>query len=223
MEAVQRSGLWVPVIEASRFEICGEFEGLPNLDVEKVASCAALSHSFATAIDVGAYIGVISSYLARRFTKVVSFEAVPETFRLLERNVGALPNVEVKNVAAGNTAEEVFFTHYPSHGQLSHVAGNDDHPAAVKIGPIPVQTIDSFGFADVSFIKIDVEGHELPVLEGARETILRCRPVIMIEQGGNEAKYFGRPRDEASTFLEGMGMRPHPEAPRMSKDRLFCF
>ncbi len=77
--------------------------------------------------------------------------------------------------------------------------------------------------ASVSFIKIDVEGFELPVLEGAVETIQRCRPLMLVEQNGNDEVHFGRPRNEATAFLESLGMRRHPDEPKMSKDRLFTF
>ncbi|MCM8807767.1 MAG: FkbM family methyltransferase [Candidatus Omnitrophica bacterium] len=46
---------------------------------------------------------------------------------------------------------------------------------------VPVFRLDDFNFRNVSFIKIDVEGHEDKVLEGAQETILREKPVILIE------------------------------------------
>jgi hypothetical protein len=46
---------------------------------------------------------------------------------------------------------------------------------------VPVKRLDDFGFADVSFIKIDVEGHESQVLAGATNTILRERPTILVE------------------------------------------
>lgn len=50
---------------------------------------------------------------------------------------------------------------------------------------IPLMTLDSLSLANVSLIKIDVENMEDQVLEGARETILKNRPVILIEiQGG---------------------------------------
>ncbi|NBR78651.1 MAG: FkbM family methyltransferase, partial [Alphaproteobacteria bacterium] len=51
-----------------------------------------------------------------------------------------------------------------------------------------LRTIDSFGFRNVSLLKIDVESLEDQVLDGARETILESKPVILAEiQGGLSA------------------------------------
>jgi hypothetical protein len=46
---------------------------------------------------------------------------------------------------------------------------------------VNVATLDSFGLSDIAFIKIDVEGHELSVLRGAVETIVRSRPNLLVE------------------------------------------
>ena len=46
---------------------------------------------------------------------------------------------------------------------------------------VEVRTLDSFAFRDVCVIKVDVEGSEMEVLEGARETILRDRPPLIVE------------------------------------------
>jgi hypothetical protein len=46
---------------------------------------------------------------------------------------------------------------------------------------VEVGTLDAFGFTDVRFIKADVEGSEREVLEGARATIARSRPIILLE------------------------------------------
>ena len=71
-------------------------------------------------------------------------------------------------------------------------------------------------------MKIDVEGLELPVVEGARQTIERRCPVILIEQYGNEEKRVGRVRDEASHFLESLGMQRIDTVP-FYKDRVYRF
>ena len=222
-EGVLVRGLFVPRIEAKRFEALADFEGLPNLDVGKVSKCVALCSTFQTALDIGAHIGAVSVYLARKFQRVIAFEAVPATYEFLRQNTDGLPNVEALNIAAGPDEGEVFFSHYQKHGQLSHVASSVEEAGAIRIGPVARRAIDSLELTDISFIKIDVEGYELQVLEGARETLTRCRPLVLVEQGGNEEKHFGRRRNEASEFLESLGMHQHPEAPRMSKDRLYTF
>jgi FkbM family methyltransferase len=223
MDEIQCHGLWVPKSDAGVFERYSEFEGLPDLDVSKVAKCVALSETFGTALDIGAHVGAVAIYLARKFERVIALEAVPATFEFLRRNTKDIPNLEALKVAAGPEAGETYLSHYPRHGQLSHVAPASDVPKTERVGPIPVITIDSLDVSPVSFIKLDVEGYELPVLEGARQTIEKFRPLILVEQNGNEETHFGRPRNEASAYLEALGMRRHPEEPRMSKDRLYTF
>jgi FkbM family methyltransferase len=223
MTSTQVHGLWVPESDAKVFGRYASFEGLPDLDVSKVAKCVALCTSFATAIDIGAHVGAVTVYLARKFDRVVALEAVPSTFEYLERNTASLDNVTALNIAAGPESGETYITHYLSHGQLDHVSVGTEVPKTSRVGPIPVSTIDGLELDSVSFVKIDVEGYERPVLEGAVKTLERCRPLVLVEQGGNEEKHFGRPRDEASAFLESLGMRQHPEAPHMKNDRLFTF
>lgn len=212
----------VPRSDAKILARYREFEGLPDLDVSKVAKCVALSPSFATAIDIGAHVGAVSVYLSRKFSKVLAFEAIPSTYAYLQENTAQIGNIEALNMAVGPEEGDVYFDHYSKHGQLSHVSGN---PVAhtERVGPIRVRTIDSFNVSDVSFIKIDVEGYELPVLEGASDTITRCQPLILLEQAGNDELHFNRPRNEASEFLEQLGMHQHSAAPKIGKDRLYTF
>jgi FkbM family methyltransferase len=222
-EGILCHGLLVPASDAEIFARYGEFDGLPDLDVSKVAKCAAMCQTFGTALDVGAHVGAVAAYLARKFAFVVAFEAIPTTFDFLHSNTAGLSNVSALNIAVGPKNGEVYLSHYAHHGQLSHVVGTTDSAKVERIGPIPERTIDSMEISDVSFVKIDVEGYELQVLEGALQTLKQCRPLVLVEQGGNEEKHFGRPRNEASRFLESLGMRLHPDAPRMKKDRLYVF
>src|SRR4029453_15937272 len=134
MESIQCYGLWVPKTEHARWEQCGEFEGLPNLDVKKAADCAAFCTSLDAALDMGAHFGAVSVYLSRKFRKVFAFEAVPSTFEFLRKNAEALPNVEALNLAVGSQEGEVYFAHYNTHGQLSHVASKEDQPKVSRVG-----------------------------------------------------------------------------------------
>lgn len=55
---------------------------------------------------------------------------------------------------------------------------------------VQVKRLDDFGIADVDFIKIDVEGHELEVLKGGAATIERYRPVLLMEVHSNIKDFF---------------------------------
>ena len=56
---------------------------------------------------------------------------------------------------------------------------------------VPARTIDSFNFEDVDAIKIDVEGSELYVIEGAKDTIDRCRPSVQVEIVPKQCQQYG--------------------------------
>jgi FkbM family methyltransferase len=56
---------------------------------------------------------------------------------------------------------------------------------------VPARTIDSYNFEDVDAIKIDVEGSELYVIEGAKDTIDRCRPSVQVEIVPKQCQQYG--------------------------------
>ena len=60
-------------------------------------------------------------------------------------------------------------------------------PASFKVDIIPVKTLDSYRLENVSLIKIDVENFEADVLKGGKETIMKSKPVILLE---NSYHYF---------------------------------
>ena len=68
---------------------------------------------------------------------------------------------------------------------------------SVRKTEFPVVTLDEFHLAP-DFIKIDVQGSELDVLRGGTETILRSRPVLVVEKNENNL-------DEVKSYLEGLG------------------
>lgn len=99
---------------------------------------------------------------------------MPQNLRLLRLNLeqNDIRNVEVHATALGSREESVTLT-----------SDNDASSASSRItgpGTIPVKTLDSFGL-DIDLIKTDTEGYEPYVLEGARDTIRRCQPVIFFE------------------------------------------
>jgi FkbM family methyltransferase len=138
----------------------------------------------ATAIDVGANIGFFSYVLSKHFKQVLAFEANDMlTGYLSAYNPG---NIAVYHQALSSAQGDATLyipvrDSMPLVGWASLKPGNcpgvDEHIQR----PIQIVALDSLEVKDVGFMKIDVEGHEVEVLEGAYDTIFRYRPTILIE------------------------------------------
>lgn len=158
----------------------------------------------AVAVDVGANQGYYSYALSRRFRRVLSFEPNSGLANELVRT--APPNVEVHNVALSSRPGELdlyvpLVDGVEQHGWASFDRDNLPGARDFRILHVPVRPLDDFMLDGLDFLKIDVEGHELNVLEGARDTLRRNRPVVLIEiREANRATAF-------EIFAE-LGFRP---------------
>jgi FkbM family methyltransferase len=132
------------------------------------------------AIDVGANHGIYSYALARLGHRVEAFEPQPSCAATLRS--WACGRVNLHEIALSDV-EGTLPLYIPMiRGvPLSGYATLDDPADGCEMLEVPVRRLDDFGFSDVSFIKVDVEGHEARVLRGASETIQRWGPVLMIE------------------------------------------
>jgi FkbM family methyltransferase len=136
-----------------------------------------------TAIDVGANRGYYSWALAGVAAAVEAFEPNPFLARFAQAKLGK--RVRLHEVALSDH-EEVATLYIPrrASGSSLHIIGNLGNVYAhnsVDEIPVRLATLDSYGFENVGFIKIDVEGSEMEVLAGARETIRISRPNMLIE------------------------------------------
>jgi FkbM family methyltransferase len=133
------------------------------------------------AIDAGANWGTYAAILSRLASQVHCLEPNPRLARLLVKSVAA--NCTVRQAAAGPTAGTAVL-HIPRQGArsldgLASLMGSS--AAKADMVEVPVVALDSYADRDIGFVKIDVEGFELEVLAGARQLILRQKPVILIE------------------------------------------
>jgi FkbM family methyltransferase len=128
------------------------------------------------AIDAGANVGDYSYWIARSASELVAFEPQP---RLANRLAACgIHGLTVHNVALSD-ADGVAELHVPrSHGGEASLRTLD---VPVDTVQVPLTTLDSFELADVGFFKIDVEGHEEPLLHGAEETLGRSSASVYIE------------------------------------------
>lgn len=129
-----------------------------------------------TAVDVGAWYGPWTARLLRRADRVVSVEPTPPLARQLR---DSFPTVEVVEAAVSDHAGTASL-HVPDGGAIVGTSSLEQpgQGDAVEVRRI---TLDSLGLTDVRFVKIDIEGHELPALRGAAQTIGRDRPALLIE------------------------------------------
>ena len=162
-------------------------------ELEALAAWLGDDHRGETMLDVGANIGNHAVYLAPHFRTVRAFEPHPQTFALLAVNAGLRPNIECLNLGLSSAA---------GRAELRGRARNLGGAAIVDAGAPPprsdetqvsieLRTLDACVGADetVGLIKIDVEDHEHAVLVGARQTILRCRPIVVFEQHFNHIRH----------------------------------
>lgn len=136
-----------------------------------------------TVIDVGANIGALTIPMAQHVGpggRVLAFEPQPETFDLLKRNIeqnGLEGVIYARRCAVGSELGTIAMP------KLDELKGYNYGGVALGTGgsSVVVRTIDSFNLKNVTFIKVDVEGMEQEVLAGARDTIMRCRPFLYVE------------------------------------------
>ena len=149
-----------------------------------------------TIIDIGAWWGPWTLEWSSRAKTIETFEPNPDILPDLKQNTNKLNNCTVHNTALGDTTGKVSMQ-YETHTGTCHVKDYN--------GSINLRTLDSYNFQDVDIIKIDGEGFEIPVLNGAKQTILSQRPWIQIE-GNHSGERYGRPKIDIVNLLKSWGM-----------------
>lgn len=131
-------------------------------------------HKGNTVIDIGAFISDHTEFYRQRVGrtgKVYAFEPNKAAFDCLVFNTQKYSNVACFNLGASDKSENIALVHDKNAGAAYPTSGTD----------IPCITIDSLNLNECHFIKIDCEGYELKVLNGAKQTIEKYKPVMLIE------------------------------------------
>lgn len=175
----QHLGIWLPDHEEHLIQWCdknGEMiDGKTTYQYRKWMMCLPWIKDWRMAVDAGAHVGFWSMHMAKRFQHVAAFEPILEHRECFALNVPD-SNVTVHTCALGGETGRVSLTIPDGSSGGTHISGDGD---------IEMRMLDSFGFNELDFLKIDVEGYELKVLQGAVETLKRCRPCVIVEQKGH--------------------------------------
>jgi Flp pilus assembly protein TadD len=122
---------------------------------------------------------------------------MPQMRACLDRNVIS-DRLQVIPIALGNEHGAVSFDYDAAHTGATHI--NRREP-----GLIPIGKLDDFKLTGVGYIKIDTEGFELNVLEGARETLLANKPIIIVEDKLHGVRHYGQKPYASIELLESLG------------------
>ena len=145
-----------------------------------------------TVLDIGANVGVYTlrmAELAGVMGRVIAFEPIQRTFRLLTTNAAKLSNVTLFNVAVSDKSRAVKMT--LNNYYRAQITEQGERVLSV--------TIDGLDLPKVSLVKLDVEGHEYPALVGMRKLLERDKPTLIVERND----------DRVSEFLSELGYSSH--------------
>lgn len=132
------------------------------------------------ALQAGGNMGLWPMRLAAHFERVVTLEPDERSRGILEANVYA-GNVDILPFALGAVAGTTVSIQHRGLGSHNVIPGAD----------VTVTTIDEIyqHSSRVDLIQLDVEGYEVEALSGGIQTIIRCKPVIMVEMRNFTEKY----------------------------------
>lgn len=128
-------------------------------------------------VDCGAFVGDHTLAYANMTSgapgEVWAFEPNPVVFECLKRNMLKFPHVHCLRAGLSDVKGSAAMSEDPNLGG-SYMIEQDK-------GGVPTIRLDDLGLDRLALFKIDAEGFEPRVLMGARETLARCRPVIVME------------------------------------------
>lgn len=164
-----------------------------------------------TVVDVGAHVGISVHCWAPQFKQVIAFEPMIDHYQCLVENTEKFNNVTTHNCAISNQNAMLKGAYRTLKNSGSFQLVDDDfierNRKQTTIYSIPSRRLDEFELTEVDLIKVDVEGWEFEVLKGARETIKRNRPVLMIEftNGGSRKSMTSYNVNEYQQLINDLG------------------
>jgi len=131
-------------------------------------------------LDIGANVGIYSYYFKSSFKNIIAFEPLKEiSYRLKSIESKSL---RVCNIALSNKIGECKFYIPVINGKIvTSEASLEERDGEYITRSVEVNKVDTYDFNDVDLIKIDVEGHEMHVIEGASKVIKKNMPILIIE------------------------------------------
>lgn len=180
---------------------------------EKMISLLQSKRRDPVIFDVGANIGYHSIFFKKRIpgAKIYAFEPIPKNFSYLRQHfdLNNIKDVEPINVGLSNYKGDVVFYFDPNcsvNASARNVAGKIDIQE-IKCQVVPLDQVALERNLNVDFIKVDVEGAELMVLEGAIETLKKDRPIVFVEMLRKWTAAYDYHPNQIIEFMAKLGYR----------------
>jgi FkbM family methyltransferase len=163
-------------------------------------------------VDVGCHKGEILDLLIQQAPngQHYGFEPIPDLYKnLIEKYTNK--QIHIFDIALSNEQKSTSFNYVKSNPAYSGLIKRQyDKPNEVdeKI-TVQCDLVDNIipENVHIHFIKIDVEGGELQVLQGAQKTIARCKPYIIFEHGLGASEFYDSTPEKVFAFFETCGMK----------------
>tara|TARA_B100000029_G_C17102596_1_gene788463 strand:- start:2 stop:649 length:648 start_codon:yes stop_codon:yes gene_type:complete len=130
-------------------------------------------HILKNCVDVGSHIGFWSKDFTKLFKHTYAFDPIPQVRECYVKNI-TNSNYTLYPYGLGKEEKKINVLYNPKETGNTHASdkGNLD---------VEIKTLDSFNLEDIDYIKIDAEGYEIEVVEGAKKLIEKYKPFIHIE------------------------------------------
>jgi FkbM family methyltransferase len=160
-----------------------------------------------TSVDIGADQGSYSMVICSYSATCIAFEPRPAQAAMISnaaRNKGL--QIKVETVALSNStgsARMRVLTMDPGRSTIDSANALEDPDGSPQASmSVPTRRLDDYDLGEVGFMKIDVEGHELAVLHGARNTLEKSKPNILIEV---EERHHAGAINDVAAYLIALG------------------
>lgn len=163
--------------------------------------------------DIGANVGfftVIAARLVGEKGQVYAFEPVPENAAFIKANIDLnnFSNIilDQRAVSSHTGKGELILAEYSGGATLSKADTPPDMKGVISVDLISIDDlIAEHEIQPPSLLKIDVEGAEMPVLMGMKETIQKYKPILIYEVDDGNRDRFYQKQEECDSFVEDCG------------------
>jgi FkbM family methyltransferase len=185
-------------------------------DTPETRFLTTLDLANAVVYDIGGFEGVLTLFFSRHARHVVTYEPNPPSFQRLAENLrlNNIRNVELRNAGVGEARQSLTLVcdllmrggASVDQAVTTQISGTSNRIYAATIEVVPLdEDIREHGLPPPDFVKIDIEGMELPALRGMQRTLSRYMPSLYLEMHGATIADKEERVTRIVEFLNGLG------------------